>query len=136
MVNLKFAQGAIGNIESHAQAAYGYDVRTEIVGSKGSIMVGNLNRIPATFLTANGGMQMLADHFLSSFADAYVAEMRDFVDSMLHDRSPDQWRGRTQGFGNCRCRRELSLVWTSSEGLSRRACSPVIGSGQILFGFL
>ena len=26
LVNLKFNQGAIGNIESHAQAAYGYDV--------------------------------------------------------------------------------------------------------------
>jgi scyllo-inositol 2-dehydrogenase (NAD+) len=88
VVNLKFTRGAIGNIESHAQAAYGYDVRTEIVGSTGSILVGSLNRIPATFLTANGGTQMLADHFLSSFADAYVAEMRDFVDSMLHDRPP------------------------------------------------
>jgi scyllo-inositol 2-dehydrogenase (NAD+) len=88
VVNLKFAQGAIGNVESHAQAAYGYDVRTEIVGSKGSIMVGSLNRIPATFLGATGGTQILADHFLSTFADAYVAEMRDFVDSMLHDRLP------------------------------------------------
>ena len=88
VVNLKFAQGAIGNIESHAQAAYGYDVRTEIVGSRGSIMVGSLNRIPATFLSANGGTQMLADHFLSTFADAYVAEMRDFVACILHDRQP------------------------------------------------
>ena len=34
VVNLKFEKGAIGNIESHAQAVYGYDVRTEIVGSK------------------------------------------------------------------------------------------------------
>jgi predicted dehydrogenase len=88
VVNLKFAEGAIGNIESHAQAAYGYDVRTEIVGSSGSIMVGSLNRIPATFLSANGGTQVLADHFLSTFADAYVAEMRDFVDCILHDRQP------------------------------------------------
>lgn len=88
VVNLKFAQGAIGNIESGAQAAYGYDVRTEVVGSKGSIMIGSLNRLPATFLSANGGSQILADHFLSTFADAYVAEMRDFVDTMLGDRLP------------------------------------------------
>src|SRR5438128_968449 len=38
VVNLKFEHGAIGNIESYAQAVYGYDVRTEIVGSKGSIL--------------------------------------------------------------------------------------------------
>jgi predicted dehydrogenase len=88
VVNLKFDQGAIGNIESHAQAAYGYDVRTEIVGSKGSILVGSFHKTPATFLTANGSSQVIADHFLSVFADAYLAEIRDFVDRMLTDRAP------------------------------------------------
>ena len=88
VVNLKFDQGAIGNIESHAQAAYGYDVRTEIVGSKGSILVGSFHKTPATFLTANGSSGIIADHFLSVFADAYLAEIRDFVDCMLTDRAP------------------------------------------------
>jgi predicted dehydrogenase len=86
VVNLKFAQGAIGNIESHAQAAYGYDVRTEIVGSKGSIQVGSLHRTPATFLTTQGSSQVLADHFLTTFADAYLAEIQDFTERILHDR--------------------------------------------------
>jgi scyllo-inositol 2-dehydrogenase (NAD+) len=88
VVNLKFAKGAIGNIESHAQAAYGYDVRTEIVGSKGSIQIGSLHRTPATFLTANGSVSPIADYFLSTFADAYLAEMRDFVDRILNGREP------------------------------------------------
>jgi inositol 2-dehydrogenase len=88
VVNLQYAQGAIGNVESYAQAVYGYDVRTEIVGSKGSIAVGSLDRIPAVFLTARGGEQMLADHFLSRFADAYLTEMRDFVETILNDRAP------------------------------------------------
>ena len=38
VVNLKYERGAIGNVESYVQAIYGYDVRTEIVGSKGSIL--------------------------------------------------------------------------------------------------
>jgi scyllo-inositol 2-dehydrogenase (NAD+) len=88
VVNLKFNRGAIGNIESYAQAAYGYDVRTEIVGSKGSIQVGSFHKTPATFLTANGSSQIIADHFLSIFADAYLAEIREFVDCMLSDRAP------------------------------------------------
>lgn len=88
VVNLKFDKGAIGNIESHAQAIYGYDVRTEIVGSKGSILVGNMNGAPATFLTAQGSSRPLADYFLTAFADAYVAEIRDFVDAILKDRPP------------------------------------------------
>ncbi len=88
VVNLKFDQGAIGNIESHAQAVYGYDVRTEIVGSEGSILVGSLHHTPATFLTTYGSTKPTADHFLTTFADAYVAEIRDFVDTMLSDRPP------------------------------------------------
>ena len=34
----------IGNIESYVQCVYGYDIRTEIVGSKGSILVGSLHK--------------------------------------------------------------------------------------------
>jgi len=88
VVNLKFSRGAIGNIESYAQAAYGYDVRTEIVGSQGSILVGRFHKTSATFLTANGSSQIIADHFLSTFADAYLEEIREFVDCMLSDRAP------------------------------------------------
>jgi predicted dehydrogenase len=88
VVNLKYGKGAIGNVESYVQAVYGYDVRTEIVGSKGSILVGSIAQTPATFLTANGGTRTLADHFLTRFADAYVAEVQDFVNNILHDRSP------------------------------------------------
>jgi inositol 2-dehydrogenase len=88
VVNLKYQHGAIGNVESLAQAVYGYDVRTEIVGEKGTIRVGSLERTRATFLTAGGGTQDVADHFLSSFADAYVAEVREFVRMVLEGRAP------------------------------------------------
>lgn len=50
--------------------------------------MGSLERIPAVFLTARGGEQVLADHFLSRFLDAYLAEMRDFVHRILHDLAP------------------------------------------------
>jgi predicted dehydrogenase len=86
VVNLKYRRGAIGNIESFVQAVYGYDIRTEIVGSKGSILVGTLQQTPVTFLAKEGGTQALADHFLTRFELAYVAEVRDFVNSILHDR--------------------------------------------------
>ena len=50
VVNLQYRHGAIGNIESYAQAVYAYDVRTEIVGSKGSIFVGTIGaQEPARF---------------------------------------------------------------------------------------
>jgi inositol 2-dehydrogenase len=88
VVNLKYGRGAIGNVESYVQAIYGYDVRTEIVGSKGSVFVGTIHQTPAILLTSNGSSQNLSDHFLTRFADAYVAEVRDFVQTMLSDRAP------------------------------------------------
>ncbi len=88
VVNLKFAKGAIGNVDSNVQALYGYDVRTEIVGSKGSVFVGSLQGTPAAFLTSAGRNEVLADHFLSRFADAYLAEAREFVHTMLAGKAP------------------------------------------------
>jgi predicted dehydrogenase len=88
VVNLQYQKGAIGNVESYAQAVYGYDVRTEVVGSQGSIFIGSLDRMPALFLTTKGGEHALADHFLSRFADAYLEEVRDWVKTMLTDRPP------------------------------------------------
>jgi inositol 2-dehydrogenase len=88
VVNLKYRGGAIGNIESFVQSTYGYDIRTEIVGSTGSILVGSLRQTSAMFLSKNGSRQTLADHFLTRFTDAYLAEVRDFVHSLLHDQPP------------------------------------------------
>lgn len=86
VVNLQYRKGAIGNVESYAQAVYAYDVRTEVIGDKGSVFIGSLDRTPAVFLSARGGEHMLADHFLTRFAEAYLAEMKDFVHNILHDR--------------------------------------------------
>ncbi len=87
-VNLRFGRGAIGNVESYAQCLYGYDVRTEIVGSKGSIFIGTLRQNSATFFKPSHGSYELEDHFLTRFRDAYLAEVIDFVDTILHDRVP------------------------------------------------
>ncbi len=88
VVNLKYGGGAIGNIESYVQAIYAYDVRTEVLGSKGAVFVGSVAQTPTAFLAVNGRTQPLADHFLTRFADAYLAEVRDFVQSMLNGRPP------------------------------------------------
>jgi predicted dehydrogenase len=87
-VNLRFRRGAIGNVESYVQSLYGYDVRSEIVGSKGSILIGTLRQNSATFLMPSHGSYELEDHFLTRFRDAYLAEVIDFVDTILSDRAP------------------------------------------------
>jgi predicted dehydrogenase len=68
------------------QSQYGYDVRTEVIGSKGSILIGGLHSAPALFLKPKGSSRDIVDHFLVRFADAYVAEMRDFVLTILSEK--------------------------------------------------
>ncbi|MFQ5694362.1 MAG: Gfo/Idh/MocA family protein [Terriglobia bacterium] len=88
VVNLRFSRGALGNVESFRQARYGYDIRTEIVGSKGTLMVGTLDRTPQRVLTSDGARRDEVGDYLERFADAYREEIRDFVQSLLSDRPP------------------------------------------------
>jgi predicted dehydrogenase len=87
VVNLRFERGAIGNAECHRKSNYGYDIRTEVIGSKGAIQVGYLQQTAELLLTSSGASHGLVDHWLARFADAYRNELQDFVDSILAGES-------------------------------------------------
>lgn len=87
MVELLFAGGAVAHIEAMRGARYAYDIRSEILCEKGAVMVGGFGQ---TMLTVLRGGEKRADiypGFLERYADAYVAELRDFVAGVL-DRRP------------------------------------------------
>lgn len=96
ILNLKFSRGTLGAVENYMQSGYGYDIRTEIVGSKGTIITGYLQHTAEIVLTANGAKTDVVDHFLARFKDGYLAEMRDFVQTILTDKAPktDAFDGR------------------------------------------
>jgi predicted dehydrogenase len=96
LVSMKFTRGALGAVENYMQSGYGYDIRTEVVGSKGTIMLGYLQQSPEVVLTTSGARTDVVDHFLVRFADGYLDEMRNFVRTMLTDRDPqvDGFDGR------------------------------------------
>jgi inositol 2-dehydrogenase len=87
-VNLKFVNGAIGNVDVSRNAVYGYDIRTEVMGSKGSLMIGKMQQTPLLVLTASGVTHDTVPYFMERFREAYAAEIRDFVDSIQNDRAP------------------------------------------------
>jgi predicted dehydrogenase len=88
VINLRFAGGAIGNVESFMHAQYGYDVRTEIVGTKGTLQVGYQQQTPLVSLTRSGKCQDLLTHWRVRFAEAYRREMIDFAQSVREGRTP------------------------------------------------
>ncbi len=85
VVSVRFANGSLASIESGRRSGFGYDVRTEIFGSEGALMVG-YTRETAVLHYSQAGVQ--SDHvqwFLDRFADAYTAELEAFIDAIVND---------------------------------------------------
>ncbi len=80
VVNLKFSGGALGNVEVSRNALYGYDIRTEVLGSRGAVMIGGLRQTPVLLLTKEGGSHDVVPYIMERFGDAYLAEIRAFVE--------------------------------------------------------
>src|SRR6266704_2968710 len=64
VINLSFANGALGNIEVSRNAFYGYDIRTEVLGSEGAIMIGNHQHTPIVQLSRNGAIHDITPYIL------------------------------------------------------------------------
>ena len=88
MINLKFANDAIGNIDLSRNAVYGYDIRTEVLGSEGSLLIGKLQQTATLVMTRQGVTHDTVPYFMERFGEAYAAEIRDFVTCILEDRPP------------------------------------------------
>lgn len=85
VVTLRFRSGAIASIENSRRSGFGYDVRTEIFGSEGALMVGESRSTPVRRFSASG---VLEDHqyfFLERFKDAYRQEMVAFLTAIRDD---------------------------------------------------
>ncbi len=88
VVNLVFASGAVGNVDVSRNAVYGYDIRTEVLGSEGALMIGKLQQTPTLTLTRDGVTHDTVPYFMERFGDAYADEIRDFVACLREDRPP------------------------------------------------
>jgi scyllo-inositol 2-dehydrogenase (NAD+) len=88
LINLRFANNAVGNISLSRNATFGYDIRTEVLGSEGVLQIGNLQQTPTLVMTRQGISYDTIPGFMERFGDAYAAEIRAFVDCILEDREP------------------------------------------------
>ena len=86
VILLKFAGGAIGTIDNSRRAAYGYDQRVEVLGSKGSIAT--LNNYPNQAILSDGQnvrRDLPLNFFMDRYTESFVTEVAAFVDAVLHD---------------------------------------------------
>lgn len=87
IVTLKFENGAIGVINNSRKAAYGYDQRVEVFGSKGAVSDFNDSPSSVVLSTADGVWSEKPEYFfLERYNKSFVTEMKAFVDAVLNDR--------------------------------------------------
>ena len=80
VINLKMANGALGIIENSRKAAYGYDQRAEVFGSKGAVKTANDTPSTAVLSTSEGvtGEKPLF-FFLERYMTSFTDEMKAFI---------------------------------------------------------
>jgi predicted dehydrogenase len=87
LVELRFVGGALAHIEALRGARYAYDIRSEIVCENGAVMVGGFAQTMFTVIRGGERRADLYPGFLERYAEAYTAELRDFVGGVV-DRRP------------------------------------------------
>lgn len=88
VINLQFENGAVGNIDVSRNAVYGYDIRTEILGSRGAITIQRERKSDTIIYTRAGVIHDTIPAFMERFSEAYQAEIREFAHALVENRAP------------------------------------------------
>lgn len=87
IIQLRFANGALGVIDNSRQAVYGYDQRIEVFGNAGMLLAANqLENSVSHYSSATTAQANPQYFFLERYQQAYIAELNSFYDSWLHDK--------------------------------------------------
>jgi myo-inositol 2-dehydrogenase / D-chiro-inositol 1-dehydrogenase len=86
LISLKFKNGAIGIIDNSRKAAYGYDQRVEVFGSKGSAEASNDTSTTVVLSTEEGVQSDKPLYFfLERYMESFAEEMKEFFNAIIND---------------------------------------------------
>ena len=88
IVNMVFESGALGAVHLSRNSVFGYDIRAEIWGTKGSIQIGYHRHTPILVMTEGSVSHDAIPHFMQRFEHAYLAQIQNFVDGVLSGGKP------------------------------------------------
>lgn len=83
---LRFEGGQTGDVEAYRNAFYGYDIRAEVLGTRGSVLVGGIRRHGVMLNQPGRSVADVLPTFAERFDVSYQAEMQAFVDCVRQDR--------------------------------------------------
>ncbi|MBA3257448.1 MAG: Gfo/Idh/MocA family oxidoreductase, partial [Pyrinomonadaceae bacterium] len=82
VTSLYFASGSLGVIDLSRNGVYGYDIRTEILGTEGTLKIGYLRETPILVMTKDGITHDTVPYFTERFEQAYITQLQDFVNNV------------------------------------------------------
>ncbi|QEH61845.1 Myo-Inositol 2-dehydrogenase [Spiroplasma chinense] len=86
IIQLKFANNALGVIDISREAVYGYDQRLELFGSKGAIIADNKVETSTKLLTKDCSCVDNPLHFfIERYIDAYKNEYETFIEAFMNN---------------------------------------------------
>ncbi len=85
---LKFESGTLGEVDISRNGVYGYDIRAEVLGTKGTLQVGYLRDTPMLVLTKEGVTHDVVPYFPERFCEAYVSQLDDFLQNVETGSTP------------------------------------------------
>ena len=85
---LRFANGALGQVDLSRQSVYGYDVRLEVLGTTATARIEEQRATQVSRLGAAGVTRDYIADFPERFADAYAAELAHFVAGVASRAEP------------------------------------------------
>src|SRR6266576_529494 len=88
ITSLYFTSGALGTIDLSRNGVYGYDIRTEILGTEGTLKIGYLRETPILIMTKDGITHDTVPYFTERFEQAYISQLQDFVNNVLQGKPP------------------------------------------------
>ncbi len=88
VTSLYFMSGALGTIDLSRNGVYGYDIRTEILGTEGTLKIGYLRETPIMVMTKDGITHDTVPYFTERFEQSYITQLQDFVENVLQGKPP------------------------------------------------
>ncbi|MDR1212112.1 MAG: inositol 2-dehydrogenase [Spirochaetaceae bacterium] len=86
---LKFKNGCMVFLFAGRTAPHGYNVETEIIGTKGILRIASVpQKNLVEILDSHGVRKECSENFLERFESAYVNEIQEFVDCVADGRKP------------------------------------------------
>ncbi len=89
VVTVQFRNSKLGILDMGCPVGYGYDARMEVLGTEGVMFVGGIRNNEVIICSkASGAVSSIYNSWRNRFKDAYIDELRHFVDVIKRDVQP------------------------------------------------